>query len=256
MICNRCLARVARRKSNAFSPKSDLPIRHPKLQRKSYTSSSTTSFQAPSPNRTTTAPRQGTTASRTSPAATSTSAAQPFSTPLTHSPEGAGISSTPSDPIPPGQHDTSKPATVTRLIQSSVPAGTPLRGLNYLKGKSDPLAKEDEAYPAWLWDLLRDTSATGEAGDEGTEAGDQFAKSKKQRRIAAKEQRKKALLNPESMAPKVALHEQTIDLPSGDADGTMEGALAAIEARGELTRAMRAKRRSGIKEHNFLRAMR
>lgn len=55
------------------------------------------------------------------------------------------------------------------------------------------------------------------------------------------------------LVPKVPIYEQTIDLPAGD--GTVEGALKAGEARGELTKAMRDKRRAGIKERNFLKAM-
>lgn len=38
---------------------------------------------------------------------------------------------------------------------SSCPAGTVLTGLNYLKGEAPILAKPDEEYPAWLWDLTK-----------------------------------------------------------------------------------------------------
>lgn len=79
------------------------------------------------------------------------------------------------------------------------------------------------------------------------------AKSKKQRRIAAKALRKQQLLNPESLVPKVPLYEQTIDLPSGD--GSLNAAKEAGQARQELTKAMREKRRSKIKEANFLKEM-
>jgi len=37
-----------------------------------------------------------------------------------------------------------------------VAAGTPLRGLNFMKDKSDPLAMEDSQYPDWLWTILKD----------------------------------------------------------------------------------------------------
>ena len=79
------------------------------------------------------------------------------------------------------------------------------------------------------------------------------AKSKKQRRRAAKALRKQQLLHPELLQPKVPLYEQSIDLPSGD--GTLQGARQAGEARGELTKSMREKRRAKIKEDNFLKAM-
>ena len=44
-----------------------------------------------------------------------------------------------------------------------------------------------------------------------------------------------------------------MDLPAGD--GTVEGAMEAGQARGELNKAMREKRRKKIKEDNFLRSM-
>ncbi|KAI9481455.1 MAG: mitochondrial ribosomal protein L37-domain-containing protein [Benjaminiella poitrasii] len=37
---------------------------------------------------------------------------------------------------------------------SSVPKGTVLKGIQYLKDKPDPIALDDSEYPAWLWDLL------------------------------------------------------------------------------------------------------
>ena len=60
--------------------------------------------------------------------------------------------------------------------------------------------------------------------------------------------------NPDANIPKIPLEEQTIDLPSGD--GTIEGAIQAIEARDELTFAMRQSRRKSIKEANFLKSVR
>ncbi|KAI9709339.1 MAG: hypothetical protein M1820_003459 [Bogoriella megaspora] len=242
MICARCLLRSARQNSPRQVPRHELSSIKSQLQHRSYKTTASRSAKAISiATATETAPRQGSPDSpHAPPSATSTSAAQPFSTPLTPSPERAGIQSTPTS------------ESVTRLIQSSVPAGTPLRGLNFMKGKNDPLAKEDSEYPDWLWGILDDAEAKAGKGKEGQE-GDMFAKSKKQRRLAAKQERKQALLNPESLAPKVPIYEQSIDLPSGD--GTIEGALVAGEARGELTRAMRRKRRAAIKEDNFLRTM-
>lgn len=54
--------------------------------------------------------------------------------------------------------------------------------------------------------------------------------------------------------PRVPLEEQSIDLP-GNKDGTMVGALEALRARQDLTKALRTKRRSAIKEANFLKGM-
>lgn len=83
----------------------------------------------------------------------------------------------------------------------------------------------------------------------------QPAKSKKQRRVAAKRLRKLAALHPEGLAPKIPLEQQSIDLPRNE-EGTVEGALAAGEARDEITRRLRMKRRGEIKTSNYLKGMR
>ncbi|TPX40123.1 hypothetical protein SeMB42_g04426 [Synchytrium endobioticum] len=44
------------------------------------------------------------------------------------------------------------PENVQRHV-SSVKAGTILKGLNIMAGKSDPVAMNDEDYPDWLWRL-------------------------------------------------------------------------------------------------------
>ena len=54
---------------------------------------------------------------------------------------------------------------------SSCPEGTVLVGLNYTKGKTDPVAMRDEDYPEWLWrclDVMKkaDSDADADAGDE------------------------------------------------------------------------------------------
>lgn len=54
---------------------------------------------------------------------------------------------------------------------SSCPEGTVLLGLNYTKGRTDPVALRDEAYPAWLWNCLdvMKKAATEEDADMGDE---------------------------------------------------------------------------------------
>jgi large subunit ribosomal protein L54 len=88
------------------------------------------------------------------PAATSTSAAQPFSAPLTPA------------PTPALEKNAAKASEkkAAPLIKSSVPAGTPLKGLNFEKAKQDPLAKADDEYPAWLWTILQRQEDKGEVG--------------------------------------------------------------------------------------------
>ncbi|KAG6369765.1 mitochondrial ribosomal protein L37-domain-containing protein [Boletus reticuloceps] len=53
-----------------------------------------------------------------------------------------------SQPPKPASSEPSKTA-------SSCPAGTIMTGLNYLKGEPPILAKPDEEYPAWLWELTK-----------------------------------------------------------------------------------------------------
>jgi large subunit ribosomal protein L54 len=78
--------------------------------------------------------------------------------------------------------------------------------------------------------------------------------------VAAKRQRKLearllALGDTETLAPKVPLQQQTIDLPANE-EGSVKGALEAVEKREELTKAMRVERRAKIKERNFLKGIR
>lgn len=69
-------------------------------------------------------------------------ATKPFTTPISISPIGHGLK--------PNSDKTESP-----LVLSSVSAGTPLKGLNYVKSKTDPVAMEDSEYPPWLWDILK-----------------------------------------------------------------------------------------------------
>ena len=80
------------------------------------------------------------------------------------------------------------------------------------------------------------------------------AKSKKQRRAAARAAAKAAKADPSSRMPKVPLEQQSIDLPGGD--GSLESSVEASQARSQLTEAMRRARRKSIKEGNFLKGMR
>ncbi|KAH6637885.1 mitochondrial ribosomal protein L37-domain-containing protein [Boeremia exigua] len=224
MICRTCL-----RASRTLAPSS----------RRSLSSTAALANATPISAAATPTPRQGSPTSPAPPAATSTLAAQPFSAPLTPAP-GAAI-----------KQQAAKAAgkKPTPLVKSSVPAGTALKGLNFEKNKQDPIALADDEYPAWLWTILQ----RKEDKSDISAAGDLFSKSKKQRRLAAKRLRKEQAMNPELLTPKIPLYEQTIDLPTGD--GSLEGAVQAAGARGELTKSMRNKRRADIKETNFLKTM-
>lgn len=54
-------------------------------------------------------------------------------------------------------------------MESSVPAGTVLKGINFMKNAQDPIALEDGEYPAWLWSVLdkKDGAKDGEDAGEG-----------------------------------------------------------------------------------------
>lgn len=59
---------------------------------------------------------------------------------------------------------------------SSCPAGTLMTGLNYLKGKEDPLALPDEEYPSWLWTCLENSRTKGGNATATAEIGDEYCK--------------------------------------------------------------------------------
>ncbi|KAI4282735.1 MAG: hypothetical protein L6R35_005323 [Caloplaca aegaea] len=188
------------------------------------------------------------------PAATSTSAAQPFSTPFTPSP---AKSTDPTGAALPSH------AVSTSPRRSSLKAGTPLKGLAFLKNKEPPIAKEDDEYPSWLWGLLDEGKFGGKREMDGSAGeGDLFSKSAKQRRIAARLARRSASTStPESRAPPVPIHEQSVDLPSAPQNRfgrtvDVPAGEKAREAREALTSSLRQKRRKSIKEGNFLRGMR
>ena len=96
------------------------------------------------------------------PAATSKSDAQPFSTPLS--------------PAPLTSSARGEVAGRKKAINSSVKAGTALKGLAWLKGKDAPVAKPDEEYPDWLWTLLDSQKETSKK-NAGASEGDQYGES-------------------------------------------------------------------------------
>lgn len=85
------------------------------------------------------------------------------------------------------------------------------------------------------------------------------AKSKKQRRLAAKRQRQleaklMASGDLEALAPKIPIQKQTINLPAAPT-GELKEVLEAADKRQELRKAMRKERRANIKESNYLKTM-
>jgi hypothetical protein len=73
----------------------------------------------------------------------------------------------------------STPVTAPGEAQKDVPAarsscapGTVLNGLNYTKGGQDPVAKNDDEYPEWLWSCLEVLKKSADSAD--ADAGDEF----------------------------------------------------------------------------------
>ncbi|KAK7752741.1 hypothetical protein SLS62_005293 [Diatrype stigma] len=205
------------------------------------------------------------------PASTATSAIRsrlPITTrPFSHSTRARSSSPAPSPPsgeppalstpLGPADGSSSSGGGEAPVSKSTCPPGTVLTGLNYFKGREDPVALADADYPDWLWDCLSVQKKADAAADD--EAGDEFSKSKKQRKLAAKRQRNleaKLLAegNIEALAPKIPLQHQSINLPANE-EGTEAGALAAVAAREELRSAMRRARKANIKEQNYLKSM-
>ncbi|KAI1491920.1 mitochondrial ribosomal protein L37-domain-containing protein [Biscogniauxia mediterranea] len=187
----------------------------------------------------------------------STLANRSAAAPTPASPEPESATSDASQPPPGFGTADSAEGAAPKAALSSCPEGSILVGLNYFKNRTDPVALADSAYPEWLWRCLDVSKKVSE--EDAEDAGDEFSKSRKQRRLAMKRQRayEARLLaegNLEALAPKIPLQHQSINLPSNE-EGTPEGALAAQAAREELRRAMRRERKAKIKESNYLKSM-
>lgn len=76
---------------------------------------------------------------------TRNAAATPTLTPLTPSPDA-------------------EPTPAAAALSSCLP-GTRLNGLSYIKGREDPVALADDAYPAWLWSCLDVQKKAADASD-------------------------------------------------------------------------------------------
>ncbi|RGP65688.1 mitochondrial ribosomal l37p [Fusarium longipes] len=145
----------------------------------------------------------------------------------------------------------------TPAPRSSCAAGTVLSGLNYTKAGQDPVAKHDDEYPEWLWDCLDVKKKDADAAD--ADAGDEFSKSKKQRKLAAKRQKahEAKLLaegNLDALAPKIPIQQQSVNI-FGEENKGVEHNVEAAKKREELKRAMRKERKAKIKETNYLKSI-
>ncbi|CAK7215743.1 hypothetical protein SCUCBS95973_002581 [Sporothrix curviconia] len=184
----------------------------------------------------------------------SSSSSTLHSSPFSTSPVSRNASPAAPKEAPSPDADAAVPPPAAAI--SSCPEGTVLLGLNYTKGKTDPVALRDEDYPEWLWKCLEVMKKADT--EEAADAGDEFSKSKKQRRMALKRQREleaKVLATGDltALAPKIPLQHQSLNLT--DDSGAETDTMAAAERRKELRVAMRKERRAKIKETNYLRSM-
>ncbi|PGH09627.1 hypothetical protein AJ80_07656 [Polytolypa hystricis UAMH7299] len=155
--------------------------------------------------------------------------------------------------------NTATPGTASETgklaaMLSSVPAGTPLKGLNYMKSKPDIVAKEDTEYPDWLWTLVGGDKGAGAKKKSGEI--DLSTLNKKQRKRAEKKMAARTAV----ATKKIPLHEQTIDITPAEATADVSAddvsiATASVEARAEITKSAREARRKSIRESNFLRGL-
>ncbi|KAL4068178.1 mitochondrial ribosomal protein L37-domain-containing protein [Scleroderma citrinum] len=78
------------------------------------------------------------------------------------------------------------PLTEEKPPLSSCLPGTVLSGLNYLKGQPPVLAKADEDYPAWLWNLTKPKTFEGEDNLPGGVAEKRRLRKENRRRLQDK----------------------------------------------------------------------
>ncbi|PUU82932.1 mitochondrial ribosomal protein L37-domain-containing protein [Tuber borchii] len=112
--------------------------------------------------------------------------------------------------LEPAPHRSSVAADGKPRVRSGTPAGTVLKNINFMKNRSDPIAKEDSEYPEWLWSMLENKTS---AGGDSAAVGDAYSKSKKQRDLARKRAESVARMEARNKDVRIPPHQQSIDLP-------------------------------------------
>lgn len=149
MICQRCRSSIfTRLQHQSFTSSLGASQR---IQLRNYSDGKPSVSAAPPPPK----PRQPIGDDITIPSAISSATpgvSQPLSTP-----GGVHVDVDPTQPA-----KAAKPA-VERPPSSCAP-GTQMLGLNYFRNKTDPIAKEDNEYPEWLWSLLDNSKKEAKKG--------------------------------------------------------------------------------------------
>lgn len=152
-----------------------------------------------------------------------------------------------------------------KQLLSSCREGTPLTGLSIEKDRPDPLAKADEAYPAWLWSIVGDSdlvsgspsSSGGAAGASTMTKGEARAAQKRSVKAARAQQRRGGV---DGSADSVAAGNSAKAVGQRDAaeqrfasaEASIRAAEAAEAARAEARRSLRRANREAIKARNFV----
>ncbi|TKA53610.1 hypothetical protein B0A53_03901 [Rhodotorula sp. CCFEE 5036] len=78
-------------------------------------------------------------------------------------------------------------AAASAVPESSCPPGTVLKNLSFVKDAADPVALEDDKYPAWVWTLAESArKAPKEGADEAANLRNQRKALKAERKISMK----------------------------------------------------------------------
>ncbi|GAA5875041.1 hypothetical protein JCM3774_003412 [Rhodotorula dairenensis] len=86
----------------------------------------------------------------------------------------------------PSTSPPSSTAPASSVPESSCPAGTVLKNLNFVKDASDPVALEDDQYPAWVWTLTEARKPAAEGQDEAANLRHQRKALKAERKVSMK----------------------------------------------------------------------
>lgn len=98
---------------------------------------------------------------------------RPFSTSIPFRNAAAAAAQQAAQPMPELSTPTGEESAAEQKPSLSIcAAGTPLNGLNYIKGKTDPVALADEEYPEWLWSCLDVQKKESDGAED--DAGDEF----------------------------------------------------------------------------------
>ncbi|KAL4402499.1 mitochondrial large ribosomal subunit [Malassezia pachydermatis] len=163
-------------------------------------------------------------------------------------------------------HSEAKPdAPAKQDLPSAAPAGTVFTGLSIYKDKPDPVARPDNEYPSWLWDLLEDPAVkpkkalmVGDVDTTGMSKGEARVALKRAakmaraaaRKQAAEEAKEKARWERMTDAQRAAVTARA----KAEKDDKPKTATQMFEQERTKRRELRKANRAAIKASNFVRS--